>query len=600
MGPASRVDSSPGVALRTYVGAFADELVRAGVTDVCICPGSRSTPLALVLRQQPGMRVWMHLDERSASFFALGMARAQRRPVAVVSTSGTAALNFAPAVAESRHARVPLIVLTADRPPELRGIGSTQTVDQTRLYGAQVKWSEEMLLPEATPNATRYVRAIAGRAVSTALAGPAGPVHLNFPFREPLIPAEPETTSQENSKATVRVSRARRRPRGEDLEPLAAELALAPKGLILCGPLDNPEFSSAVTDLAHTLHWPILADVLSQVRTGPQNNDSLIDNFDAFLRHKPTAESLAPDVVLRFGATPVSKPLGQYLEANAQSRQIVIAEDDTWLDPQQTATDFLFADPAELCLSLGDALLAAPISDNPKRREWLGAWQEARRLTETALAEAFKPANQMSEPTVIHRLAGLLPENAVVFAGNSMPVRDLDSFFPAGKVPIRFMANRGGSGIDGVVSSALGAAAATQQPSVLVIGDISLYHDSNGLLAAQRFGDSINATIVVINNDGGGIFSFLPQVEQPEHFEELFGTPHGLEFHHLAAMYGLSHEITKTASSFDAAVAKSLAQPGVSLVEVRTDRDLNLRAHAELWQQVADSLNAATLATGKA
>ncbi len=600
MGPASRVESSPAVALRAYVGAFSDELVRAGLTDVCLCPGSRSTPLAIILRQQAGLRVWMHLDERSAAFFALGMARAQGRPVAVAGTSGTAVLNFAPAVAEARQGHVPLLVLTADRPPELRGIGSNQTIDQLRLYGAQVKWSEEMLLPEAGPAATRYVRAIADRAISTASAAPAGPVHLNFPFREPLIPADPEPARETQPGPTVKVSRAQRRPRSADLETLANELALAPKGLIVCGPLDKPDFPAAVTDLAQTLDWPILADVLSQVRTGPQHGDRVIENFDAFLRHRPTAESLEPEVILRFGATPISKPLSQYLEANTQSRQIIIAEDDTWLDPQQAATDFLYADPAEFCLSLGDALLAAPISDNPARQEWRGAWLEARQLTRQALDQSLAQSDRMSESTAISRLAGLLPENAVVFAGNSMPVRDLDSFFPRSNVPFRFMANRGVSGIDGVISSALGAAAASQKPLVLIIGDISLYHDSNGLLAAQRYGDRLNATIILINNDGGGIFSFLPQVEQPEHFEELFGTPHGLEFGHLAAMYGLAHEITSSAPAFDAAVAKSLASPGVSLVEIRTERDTNRQGHAENWQRVADSLEAATLATGKA
>ncbi len=595
MGAAGRVESSPAITLRSYVGAFSNELVRAGLTDICLCPGSRSTPLAIILRQQAGLRVWMHLDERSAAFFALGMARAQHRPVAVAGTSGTAVLNFSPAVAEARHGHVPLLVLTADRPPELRSIGSSQTIDQVRLYGAQVKWSEEMLLPEPGQAATRYVRAIADRAVSTASAGPAGPVHLNFPFREPLIPAEPEPSPEAQTEATVRVSQAQRRPLSADLKPLAAELALTPKGLIVCGPMDQPAFPSAVTDLGQTLDWPILADVLSQVRSGPQHSDRVIENFDAFLRHGPTAEVLKPEVILRFGATPVSKPLSQYLEANVQSRQIIIAEDDTWFDPQQSATDFLFSDPAEFCLSLGDALLAAPISDNPARQEWRRSWLEAKRLAESGLVQSLASADRMSEVTAISRLPSLLPENAVVFAGNSMPVRDLDSFFPGGKVPFRIMANRGVSGIDGVLSSALGAAAASEKPLVLIVGDISLYHDSNGLLAAQRYGDRINATIILINNDGGGIFSFLPQLEEPEHFEELFGTPHGLEFRHLAAMYGLSHEITSTAAEFDAAVAKSLASPGVSLVEVQTERDKNLQDHAEIWQRVGDAL-----ATGKA
>ena len=598
MGPARRVESSAAIALRSYVGAFADELVRAGVTEVCICPGSRSTPLAIVLQQQPSLRVWMHLDERSASFFALGLARTQRKPVAVVGTSGTAVLNFTPAVAEARQGRVPLIVLTADRPPELRGIGSTQTVDQVRLYGSQAKWSEEMLLPEATESATRYVRAIADRAVSTAMAQPPGPVHLNFPFREPLIPADPEAAPDTMPEPTVRVLRASRRPVATDLQPLAADLALRTRGLIVCGPMDSSDFAAAVTDLARTLDWPLVADVLSQVRTGPHHGDDIIDNFDAFLRHRPTVETLEPEVILRFGATPVSKPLSQYLENNSHSRQIVVAEDDTWLDPQQTATDFVFADPTEFCLSLREAFLVEAISNDPRRQAWIKAWLEANHVSRITLPKALTDSEKMSEPTVIHQLAGLLPEDAIVYAGNSMPVRDLDSFFPGGEVPFRFMANRGVSGIDGVVSSALGAAAASQQPLVLIIGDISLYHDSNGLLAALRYGDRLNVTLIVVNNDGGGIFSFLPQAEQSEHFEELFGTPHGLEFRHLAALYGLPHECAETAPAFDVAVAKSLASKGVSLIEVHTERTANRHGHDDLWEQVANALAAARLTAG--
>lgn len=577
------------LALRSYIGAFADELVRAGVTDVCICPGSRSTPLAMVLHEQPGLRSWLHLDERSAAFFALGLARGSRKPVALVATSGTAVVNFAPAVAEAYLGNVPLLVLTTDRPAELRGIGSTQTLDQVRLFGPHVKWSEEMLLPEATEAAQRYVRAIADRAVSTALAGPMGPVHLNFPFREPLIPA-PREEAPGRTAPTVRVARARHQPDPLVIRSLATELR-GPRrgvirGLIVCGGQDDGEFAPAVRSLSRSLGFPLIADVLSQTRTGPDLGGLVIDNFDAILRVPALVAELKPEVILRFGATQVSKPLATYLERNADVRQIVVSEEGLWTDPQQTATEIIHCDPTLFCRELDTAL--------PWREEsgpWIMRWIALNAAAARATSEALAEEQCMTEAGVFSRLARLVPAGAVVFAGNSMPVRDLDSFFPAVTKPVRVLCNRGVSGIDGVTSTALGVAAATEAPTVLVTGDISFYHDMNGLLAAQRYGERMSATIIVINNDGGGIFSFLPQKTAGlEHYEELWGTPHGLDFRHTAALYGLEYTTAQTPAAFDAAVSSSLTRPGVRIIEVKTNRDENLEHHNRLWSRIAEAL----------
>ena len=597
MGAERQPDVAAGEALQLFVGAFVDELARSGVANACICPGSRSAPLALLLRRHPAIKVWTHLDERSAAFFALGIAKAIREPVAVVSTSGTAAVNFAPAVVEAFYARVPLLLLTADRPPELQGVGANQTIDQTRLYGPHVKWFVEMMLPEASAEAIRYARTIACRAAATARSDAAGPVHINFPFREPLIPADDAAlpardavvpTADDRGAPYVRVEQAPRRPDPAGLAPLVAELRVATKGLVVCGPQDDPRFPEVVARLAEELRFPLLADPLSQVRCGPHHSPIVIDSYDAFLRDEETAQALAPEVVLRFGAAPVSKPLMLYLQRHAHCRQILIG-DSGWGDPGLTASDALHAHPRSLC----EALLAALSPSAQRRRadtisEWVGRWQGTAKRARAALQARLNAESGLSEPGVFAELAALLPAGVALFAGNSMPVRDLDAFFPGDERPLRFLANRGASGIDGVVSSALGASAFGPGPLVLVIGDLSFYHDMNGLLAAGRH--NLQATIVLLHNDGGGIFSFLPQADDPEHFEELFGTPHGLDFRPAAEMYGLSYQLVDGWEGFRAGVRQSLSSPGVGLVEVRTDRRANARLHRELWDEVSRAL----------
>ncbi|MCH7836004.1 MAG: 2-succinyl-5-enolpyruvyl-6-hydroxy-3-cyclohexene-1-carboxylic-acid synthase, partial [Chloroflexi bacterium] len=315
----------------------------------------------------------------------------------------------------------------------------------------------------------------------------------------------------------------------------------------------------------------------------------VIDSYDAFLRDEETAEALAPEVVLRFGATPVSKPLLLYLQRHARCRQILVDGGKGWGDPGLTASDVLHTDPRSLCDALLDALRSSDRrrgADAPS--EWAGRWQRIAQRARDALRCRLGEGPGLSEPGVFAELAELLPAGAALFAGNSMPVRDLDAFFPGGVRPVRFLANRGASGIDGVVSSALGASAVSPGPLVLVIGDLSFYHDMNGLLAIGRH--SIQATIILLNNDGGGIFSFLPQADDREHFEELFGTPHGLDFRPAAEMYGLSYHRVESWQEFRAAVRQSLGSPGVGLVEVRTDRRANARLHRELWDEVSREL----------
>lgn len=575
------------------VGAFVEELVRAGVRHFCVCPGSRSTPLALTIARHPGARAWTHLDERSAGFFGLGLAKALREPVALVCTSGTAAANFLPAVAEAFHSRVPLIVLTADRPRELREVGAPQTMDQVRLYGSHAKWFMDMPEPDERPDVVRYTRAAASRAVAIAREAPAGPVHLNCPYREPLVPLGGVSASlaEESGPVAVAVSAGPRAPATAEVARLADAIRTTGRGLIVCGPQDDPALAEAASRLAALCGYPLLADPLSGARTGPHTHRLTIGAYDAFLRDESFSSRFAPELVLRLGAMPVSKPLLLYLQRHRGCRTVLVDGGAGWADPGLLATEVLHVDGRLLCEALTD-MLAVDRPPPSSEETWAHAWRAAERAAVRAIGERLGQIDEPFEGRAFAELAGLLPAGATLLAGNSMPIRDLDSFFPVGGKAVRLMGNRGVNGIDGVVSTALGAAAAGGGPIVLAIGDISFYHDSNGLLAARRHG--LSATIVLLNNDGGGIFSFLPQaLEAPEHFEELFGTPHGLDFRPIAELYGARYTLAEGWGAFRDAVRAGIEGEGLHIVELRTDRDRNVALHRAIWPAVSEALAAA-------
>ena len=586
-----------------YVSAFVDELQRAGVHNVIICPGSRSTPLAMAFAAQPGMGIWMQVDERSAAYFGLGMAKRLRQPVALLCTSGTAAANFMPAVVEAKLAHVPLLVLTADRPHELRDNGAPQSIDQNRLYGTYVKWFVEVALPEATNAALRYIRTIAVRAAASIQANPAGPVHLNFPFREPLTP-EP-IPGQSLPPATQRhlaawQGRPDNAPFVEVREaPLDAPAAAtmrylmdmargAQRGLIIVGPNDDLALVEPIVRLARRLGYPILADPLSQLRCGDHDQVMVLSSYDAFLRINSFIESAQPELLLRFGAMPTSKPLLLYLKHHADRPLVIIDGHGGWEEPTQLASQLIHANPAALCQSL---LTLLDQSEPSVSQAWQTTWQDADKVTRQTLRPAIQDFNELFEGRVFTELAGLLPDGTTLYAGNSMPVRDLDTFFWCSERRIRIMGNRGASGIDGVISSALGASAGAgpNEPTVLVLGDLSFFHDLNGLLAARLY--QLNLTIVLVNNDGGGIFSFLPQAAYPEHFEQLFGTPTGLDFRLAVQMYGGQFQSVDSWERFRKAVSQGLNTGGLHVIEVPTERTSNVNMHRQLWEIIGKTLN---------
>ena len=577
------------------LGAFVDELARCGLRDACTSPGSRCTPLVLTLAREERLRCHSHIDERCAGFFALGLAKASAPPVAIACTSGTAVAELLPAVVEAHEARVPLIVLSADRPPELREVGAGQTIDQLKIFGGFAKWFFEVGTHEtATPERVRWMRVLACRAYWTALDGRPGVVHLNFPLREPLVCDElPPIAGGGRPDGLPLVTRSRTsRLASEDSRSLAVPVAACCRGVVVAGrhERDTP-LGEAAAAFCTRAGWPLLADPLSGARRG----DAAVAHYDALLRDPSFAASARPDIVLRVGDLPTSKPLRAWLAGMQDVPQAVLHPEGTWQDPDATLCRVFAVEPAATLADL------RPPSADP---DWLESWRSAdERAAEAILA--VLAASGLSEPAVASELGVLLPEEATLFVASSMPVRDIETFWPARPDPPRVLCNRGANGIDGTVSSAFGAAAAERGPVVLLIGDVALAYDLSALLAAKRLG--LKLTIVLLNNEGGGIFDFLPVAETPsarEHGsrtsdgampeEDLYtrhiATPTGLDFSKAAALYGLAHETASDVAAFRAALERALAARSSAIVEVRTERPTNVDLHRRAWSAVAGAI----------
>jgi 2-succinyl-5-enolpyruvyl-6-hydroxy-3-cyclohexene-1-carboxylate synthase len=558
----------------TYIGlrAFVDELARCGVRHACTSPGSRSTPLVLSLAREPRIEATSHLDERSAGFFALGIAKATRVPAALACTSGTAAANYAPAVIEAHEARVPLIVLTADRPPELRELGAGQTIDQVKLYGSAAKWFLEVDSHPATPERLRWLRQLACRSFWTAIGGRPGPVHLNFALREPLVPDGPlpqDDSGRAGGRPWVTRPRAAGDPPRALVDGLRAELEARPNAVIVAGRSErDPALGPALAAFADRAGIPLLADPLSGARRGP----AAIAHYDALLR----SWTPEPQLVLRVGDLPTSKPLRAWLHAMDGALQIAFDPENAWQDPAGAVATVLTGDPRATVEAI-----------EPKRpdRAWLDRWHTADRAAAAAIARALGPAG-LSEPRVAAELGSALPPEATLVVASSMPVRDVETFFPAREQPPRVLSNRGANGIDGTVSTAFGVATVADGPVVLLIGDIALIHDLGGLIQASRR----KLTIVLLHNDGGGIFHFLPVSGEGEDFVEHVATPHGLDFEHAATLFGCDYVVAETVEEFRSALAGALAAERTSIVAVRTDREANVTLHRAVWDEVSRGL----------
>ena len=573
---------------------FIAAVVEAGAREAIVCPGSRSAPLVLAIHRAP-LRTHVALDERAGAYFALGLAKASRRPVLLLCTSGTAAANFFPAVLEAHHARVPLLVLTADRPPELRDTGAAQTVDQIKLYGDRVRWFCEAGMPSAGPDAARYAASLGRRAVAAAWGPPAGPVHVNFAFPEPLVPEPDAVAARAVAPATGATAGDppappdAPHPAPRAVDRVARLLRARRRGLILCGPDDAPpEFAEAVVALARVTGYPVLADPASGVRFGSHDRSNVCGAYDAFLRSPAFAAREVPEVLLQFGAALTSKAFHLYADRHPDAIRIGVDAAGAWRDPARRAREVVASDPAAFARSLAGALA--------KGSEPLPGWSESFSRAEAAATGAlarFRDSDPaFDEGRLLAALADAAPDGTMFYVGNSMPIRDLDLFVPSSSKRLRVLANRGASGIDGVVSSALGASAASDAPLLAVVGDLSFHHDLNGLVAFRE--GRARATIVIVNNDGGGIFSFLPIARHEDAFERFFVTPHGLDFEPACATYGLPFSRPATWESLHARVAGSLAERRSEVIEVRTDRRENRERHEEAWRAVIRAVDEAS------
>ncbi len=576
--------------------AFVDELVRCGMRAACTSPGSRNAPLVLALASEGALSCYSHVDERAAGFFALGWAKQSGLPVAVTCTSGTAAAELLPAAVEAREARVPLLLLTADRPAELRENGAGQAIDQLKMFGSAVKWFFEVELPAVADGAAlRWIRTLACRAYATTLEGRPGAVHLNFPLREPLVDTARRELPADGSGRPGRRPFVERVPAREDAraprEHLRALLAEARRPLLVAGRDDRRALRASSGELA-AAGWPLLADPMSGARRGP----AAVAHYDALLRSPSFAAAMRPDLVVRAGDLPVSKPLRTWLASLDGVAQVALDPQAAWQDPDSVLSASLALDAQAALEELASAGVQA-------EEGWLAGWRSADERAGGALEELLGDA-AFGEPAVARKLASLLDGEHVLFVASSMPVRDIETVWPALDAPAPVLCNRGANGIDGTVSSAFGLAASLAhagagEQAVLLIGDVALAHDIGGLLAAARLG--LKLTIVLLNNDGGGIFDFLAVSRAPlarhdggdgqDLYTRHVATPTGLDFSRAASLYGLEHERVESAAAFGEALDRALARSSSGIIEVPSERRRNVALHRQMWEAVAASLS---------
>jgi 2-succinyl-5-enolpyruvyl-6-hydroxy-3-cyclohexene-1-carboxylate synthase len=561
-----------------WASVLVETLVRTGVRRAVISPGSRSTPVTLALARNPAIKTVAVLDERSAAFFALGMAKASGVPVVLVCTSGTAGANYFPAVIEAHEGGVPLIVITADRPPEMRDCASGQTIDQQKLFGSYVGFYHELALPQATESRLRYLRQVVLHACGRTLAPVRGPVHLNAPFRDPLVPPEDGsgvvevTIDWKRFFAHVGVA-----PQAERAAGLP-ELASVDRGIIVVG---NESFGSSlpsvVGELARKLGWPVITDGLSELRNHAARVPNVVSTADLILRNPNLAERLAPEAVVCVGGWPTSKVLRAWLEE---------VDPAIWMFSERLGDRDALHGRTRHGAGLRTFVEEMPDSGAP-RTTYAQLWADGEAKARAALDAQLASMSERFEGKAAWLLARHLPPDTTLFVANSMPVRDVEYFWPPNDRRARLFCNRGANGIDGTLSTAMGVAQASGGPSVLLTGDLALLHDTNGFLLTPKLRGSL--TIVLINNNGGGIFGHLPVAKAGAAFEEFFATPQHVHFGSLMAAYGVQHTTVRDWNHF-AALISQLPAAGVRVLELATDRKRDAENRKRLFAGIAAAL----------
>jgi len=543
--------------MTNYIAALVDELYQLGVREVVISPGSRSTPLSMLFCEHD-FKTFLNIDERSASFFALGIAKECERPVVLVCTSGSAAAHYLPAIIEAKHSRVPIIILTADRPHELRHVGAPQTIDQNKIFGGFTKYYEELALPEEKESMYRYVRVVMQKAYASAMSKEYGVVHINVPVRDPLIPDLSRlnfTLGREKDKFEYIA--------GEGHLSFDASIFKDKNGLIICGGDAYSDYQKEVLELGGRLKAPVIADPISNVRN--YSKDIIIDSYDAFLKSDAVKKELKPEFIIHFGQVPVSKRLQQFLSIHQEVLYLQVDENFEYRNPAFSTKKYIVASPK---------LFAESICIQNNNTEYLSKWLKLQKQMRKQLNSAKYEMN-MFEGKLIQRMQDMLRSESRLVVANSMSIRDVDYFFEARNQNIKVLCNRGANGIDGTVSTALGIST-SNNPTVLLTGDLAFYHDLNGVLIGKTH--DLNLIIVLLNNDGGGIFKYLPQSEEKQ-FNYLFRTSHGINFQGLKTLYDIKYYEATDYNAFEHAFSQALTLEGIRLIEIKIDLELSKVLH---------------------
>jgi 2-succinyl-5-enolpyruvyl-6-hydroxy-3-cyclohexene-1-carboxylate synthase len=582
--------------------SFAD----AGITDVVISPGSRSTPLVAAIVRERRLRATTIIDERAASFFALGHARATGRPAPLVCTSGSAAAHYFPAVIEAGASGVPLVMVTADRPIELQQCGAPQTIDQTKLFGEHVRGFFDVGMPEASTRALAALRRVAFQAITRARYPRAGAVHVNVRARKPLEPAL--AGSGPTAELVAAASRVRARtpvvglpsgaPDPEVIREVAGACDRAERGLLVCGPapLRFARVRAAFFELARRTGFPVLAEATSQMRLGPRPEGVVVcDGFDAVLRSKTFRAARRPDLILQIGATPTSSAFEPYVEASQDARLIVIA-DDAWVDPSGKATHVVLGDATAVIASLAEAVASRR---SVERESWSAAFASAGLVVRDVVESLTRRGQALTEGAAVRAVLASLPSGSTLSLGNSLPIRTADAF--GGAAPsVNVLSQRGANGIDGLVAGASGSARALGGPFTLLVGDVTLLHDLSSLAIAKDVEGPF--VIVVVQNFGGRIFEQLPLGRGPasgdDELRALYAstlahacTPHAFDLTHAARFFGIEHARATTLEALEDALGRAYARRGTTLLEVIVAPSGAAEEYGRLWQEVDAQLS---------
>lgn len=573
---------------------FVDQLAALGVKYACISPGSRSTPLTYILSKNRKIKSFIHIDERSSAFFALGLAKASGKPVIVVTTSGTAVAELYPAIIEAYQQRTPLIICTADRPPELIGTGANQTINQHNIFANHIRWFRDLGLPSISEIALTHLQKIAVKAYQTCLIADKGPVHLNFPFRKPL---EPGSHTDAVNKKTVRLKPQRNSFKKSSsniqgkqsglINKIIEELIRFERGIIIIGPMEyDKKISDAIKKLSRILNYPVFADGLSQLRFGIKKNDgNIVTNFNSILRSENFKKHFEPDMILHFGRTPTSSTIEDFLTEATADRYLINPFGDNF-DQTRNAKAIIRSDPDNFCNTVYEKLKEIKIRH--RKSNYLNNFIKADALIEKIKSRLIARAKFPNETSIIRQIIDSLPSGSNIFIGNSLPVRDLDNFVSTYSKRFIFHFNRGASGIDGITSTALGVASHSK-PSVLITGDLSFIHDLSALISVNKY--SIRLIIIVINNNGGGIFESLPIAKNDDKFSEYFVTPHDMDFGRMINSFSIEYAAITSLKKLNSSIRYGLTKNKSVVLEIKTDAKKALELRDKYFNEVQKKLN---------